>query len=230
MRRNFLKKGESLIEVIIAISIVAMGSAVATSLIVNALQSNQFSRDNLIALNLAVEGIEAVRSVRDANWVKFSYDKEKCWNMRPEVGDCLAAPKPIAEGKYTVDLDLKANNYGWVLPNLPIGTALDLDLPLNNSAPYHLFYYDIDGAKNSDGKGNNTDDHDLLATNVNTPWVIKSGESKFYRMVQIHYQPNGAPADPAFDVVSTVEWKAQGVTHKVELSTRLTNYQKVKTP
>ena len=70
------RKAETLLEVIIAIFVVALGTTTASTLIISAIQANTFSKDNLVALNLAVEGIEAVRNIRDTNWLKFGFDKE----------------------------------------------------------------------------------------------------------------------------------------------------------
>lgn len=234
--RGGLKKGESLVEVIIAIFVVALGSGVATSLIVSALQANQFSRDNLVALNLAVEGVEAIRAIRDADWVKFSYDKPGCWNMRPEVSDCQSSPAPIAAGNYTVDLDLTPNKYGWNLPSPPIGAALNLDSPAGNDS-YRLGYYDINISVDSDGLGGINDDHDVLATKgiPSLPMgVASSGDSPYYRMINVSYA-SGGTCDTStgenceeMDVTSTVQWRSQAVTHKVVISGKLTDYQKVK--
>ncbi|MFO0781003.1 MAG: hypothetical protein U0519_03945 [Candidatus Gracilibacteria bacterium] len=230
-----VKKCESLVEVIMAIFVVAMGSGVATSLIVSALQSNAFSRDNLIALNLAVEGVEAMREIRDANWLRFSYDKTTCWNMRPEVVDCLdIAAKPIAQangfstGGYTVDLNLTPNKYAWNLPAAPFATKLNLDSSGNDD--YQLYYYDLDTTKDSDGDTKPANDHDLMASqSISLPTgVAQTGASRFYRMVTVDYIPGGVTTDQEMNVTSTVQWRTQGVKHEVVLSTKLTNYQKVK--
>lgn len=217
------KKGESLVEVIMAVFVVSMGSAVATSLIVSALQSNEFTRDNLIALNLAVEGMEAIRGVRDANWLKFSYDKEGCWKMRPEIDVCTPGVNEIEAGNYTVDLSVKPNEYSWSIPKPPIALALDLDNGFDNS-PYQLVYYDLDITKNSDGDPDPANDRDVLGTKGFTPLQgAQTGTSPYYRMVKIQYT---SPEE--MDVTSTVQWRTQGLKHQIELTSKLTNYQKVK--
>lgn len=228
-RKKSLKKGESLVEVIMAIFVVAMGSAVATSLIISALQSNQFSRDNLIALNLAVEGIEAMRAIRDSNWLKYSYDKPNCWNLFPDPSVITCndpAAKPIPADKYTVDLS--NSQYGWSLTAVG-GSGLDLSVPMGNDN-YRLKYYDVDISKDSDGDGFPTKDKDLLAS-VNS--TLPSGGtaldvSRFYRMVELSYP--GCVTSPCedMDIVSKVQWISQGVVHQVVLNSKLTNYQKVK--
>jgi len=196
------KKGESLVEVIMAIFVVALGSGVATSLIISALQANSFSRDNLIALNLAVEGIEAIREIRDANWLRFSYNKEQCWNIRPDASDCETGTR-IAVGPYTVNLD--TTSYNWNIPNPALTGNLNLDHPddtINNQ--YRLYY-------------------DASHTMYTPPGAPGNEKSPFYRMVSIGY-----PNDEMMSISSLVQWKSQGVTHQVSLQTTLTNYQKVK--
>lgn len=212
-----LRGAETLVEVVMAIFVVALGSATATSLIVSAVQSNAFSRDNLIALNLAVEGVEAVRNIRDSNWLKFSYDKPNCWNMSPGNDVCDDASL-IAEGNYTVDLDIATMQWKLSVPQL-----LQNVLDLNNGAPmtnefYHLKYLDLDGLG---------DDHDLYVSGTITPALPADigDDSKFYRMVTVDY--NGVPAETAnnMTVTSLVQWNAQGLAHQVVLQTKLFNYQ-----
>jgi type II secretory pathway pseudopilin PulG len=212
-------RGETLLEVIMSIFIVATGSAAATTLIVSAIQANGFSRDNLIALNLAAEGIEAVRNIRDTNWLKFGFDKENCWNMMPGKIAC-ADPDLIAEGAYTVDLDTSA--MAWLLSGVPSQPVLDLDAgsPTNNNY-YQLWFINTNG---------DAIPHDLYVSKNIPPAQLGliNDATKFYRMVQISY--NGIAKDTAdeMNVTSTVQWKTQQAVHNIVLSSKLTNYQKVK--
>jgi type II secretory pathway pseudopilin PulG len=207
---SFLR-AESLVEVIIAIFVVGLGAAVATSLIVTALQSNNFSRDSLIALNLAEEGLEAVRSVRDTNWLKYGFDKESCWNLLPGK-TCVANPPATdrISGNYAVELD---NNYIWQLH--PKTQILDLEnaTPLLNDA-YKLKVVNRDGAFFYTPNENST--YSEVTANPQT--------GRFYRMVQV----NNSTDPGSMDVKSTVQWIAQGKAHTIFLDTKLTNYQKVK--
>lgn len=229
------RRGESIVEVIVAVFVVALGSGVATTLIVTALQSNSFSRDNLIGLNLAVEGIEAMRTIRDTNWLRFSSNKEDCWNMMPDKGsdidDCNDPNNLIGANNmtnFTVDLDPK--NYQWLLA--PINAQpLDLEKGQFNDV-YRLGYADIDQAVDSDKNGKPADDKDLFATSTylqNNPnqGFVKVGDSGFYRMVTVQYIVKPEEAD-SITVVSTVQWKSNGVVHSVILQAHLINYQKTK--
>jgi len=63
------KKAFSLLEIIIAMFIISMGVIGVMSLIVSNINLGLFSKNKLIAMNLAQEGIELVRNIRDENWL-----------------------------------------------------------------------------------------------------------------------------------------------------------------
>lgn len=224
MRKSFFKNrilgrvlaGETLIEVIIALFVVAIGATTGTSLIITALQSNSFSRDNLIALNLATEGMEAMRNIRDTNWLRFGFNKPDCWNMRPVIASCNNVSNLIGEGNFTIDLDI--NTMEWSLSEaLPQPLDLENGNTVDNEK-YRLQYIDLDGGT----------DHELYVSSqikADLPAKI-SGDSKFYRMIQVDYPNNDPATSDEMTVISLVQWEAQGVPHQVVLATKLTNYLK----
>lgn len=70
--KNFGQKGITLVEVIIAtfiLLVAIVGSYLAFSKI---LMATSASSDRLVAAYLAQEGIEIIRNIRDANWLKAS--------------------------------------------------------------------------------------------------------------------------------------------------------------
>lgn len=217
------RRAESLIEVILAIFIIATGSATATSLIISATTANSLSRDNLIALNLAVEGIEGVRNIRDSNWLKFGYDKEHCWNMKPDKTACVGTDL-IEEGNYKLFLD--TTTMKW---NLSAKTTDALNLSTGiatTNAQFQLFFYDLAGTADTDANGISTDDPDLYVAQGTSG---AGSSSRFFRMITIDY-PTGTPStDQYINVSCLVEWKGTGSTpHRVQINTVLTNYNKVK--
>lgn len=224
LKKITFRTAETLIEVVMAIFVVATGSAAATSLIVTAMQSNSFSRDNLIALNLAVEGIEAIRNIRDSNWLKFGYDKDNCWNMRPEMAqgsNCELAQNLIDKGNYTVDLNTSSMN--WLLSSTPAST-----LNLENGVTaddefYRLEFADLDPTVSTDGDPNLTNDRDIYTSSPSP----STGISQFYRMVTVSYDTAPETADE-MTITSIVQWTTQGRVHQIVLNSKLTNYQKVK--
>ncbi len=212
-------------EVIIAIFMVAMGSAAATSLIVSAMHSNNFSRDNLVALNLATEGMEAMRNVRDTNWLKFGYDKENCWNLRPGMPpgtDCNDADKLIFPDAYAINLN--PQNYSWELSE-NVGVNLDLNEDEPTNEDFRLAYIDVTPG-DSDGDGNNANDQDLFVTKdfIADLGLISTGDSIFYRMVETSYYGENREDADRMQVHSLVQWRSSGIVHQVSLKTTLSNY------
>lgn len=67
--RNESDKGFTLVETMVAIAVVAIALVGPFVAVQNALRASYTSRDQLIASQLAQEGMEYVRSVRDANFL-----------------------------------------------------------------------------------------------------------------------------------------------------------------
>jgi type II secretory pathway pseudopilin PulG len=63
------QQGQTLLEVIIAGGIVVVALISILSLTVSGMNTSRQSENNLIAMNLAREGIEVIRSLRDSNWL-----------------------------------------------------------------------------------------------------------------------------------------------------------------
>lgn len=67
MLQNTMQKGLSLIGVVVAVSILATSAIVVSRLVVETQRLAAISRDKFVAINLAREGLELVRVVRDTN-------------------------------------------------------------------------------------------------------------------------------------------------------------------
>lgn len=62
-------RGQTLLEVIIAIAVIIAGVLGTISVIVASVRAGRVASDRLTALNLAREGMEIVRNIRDSNWL-----------------------------------------------------------------------------------------------------------------------------------------------------------------
>ena len=62
------RRGFTLVEIIVVLFIISLGLVGVLTLIVQNIQSQSYNKNNLIAYQLAQEGIELVRKVRDSNW------------------------------------------------------------------------------------------------------------------------------------------------------------------
>lgn len=63
-------RGFSLLEIIIAIAVLASGIAGAIALINQAVSAGVFAQKQLIAAHLAQEGMEVVHNIRHTNWIQ----------------------------------------------------------------------------------------------------------------------------------------------------------------
>src|SRR6266403_2545802 len=65
-----LNEGQTLIETMVAVFILVMGVTAATGLAVYALSTSTNVTKQIIATGLAREGIEAMKNMRDTNWLQ----------------------------------------------------------------------------------------------------------------------------------------------------------------
>lgn len=72
--------GQTLIETVVGIFILVMGISSAVGLANYALSSTANVTRQLIGMGLAREGAEAVRNMRDTNWLKDTLAVNECWN------------------------------------------------------------------------------------------------------------------------------------------------------
>jgi len=79
------KKGFTLLEVLVAVSVLVIGSVPAFSTIAQTISSATFARDKLIASFLAQEGIEIVKNIRNTNWIQGN-----SWNQGLSPGSYQA--------------------------------------------------------------------------------------------------------------------------------------------
>jgi len=68
LRTTSVKNGFSLVEIITVLFVVSLGLVGILSLIIQNIQSQSYNKDNLIAYQLAQEGVELTRKIRDSNW------------------------------------------------------------------------------------------------------------------------------------------------------------------
>lgn len=65
-----MKKGFTIVETLVAVSILAVVIAGAMGAVQTGLSSYIYSKDQIIAFYLAQEGFEQIRNLRDENWLK----------------------------------------------------------------------------------------------------------------------------------------------------------------
>lgn len=68
-KKTIVSAGFSLIEIITVLFVVSIGLLGVMSLIIQNIESQSFNRKNVVAYQLAQEGLELVRRTRDTNWL-----------------------------------------------------------------------------------------------------------------------------------------------------------------
>ncbi len=215
------KKGETITETIIALSILAIGITLSSTLMASSLRNINVSKNRFIAVNIAREGIEAMRNIRDTNWLKFSSSRRTCWNHSPQADpatdNCIdvdsdgVSDNAIELGDYII---YKDEDHRWRLADATTGSA-----PVIDHTP--LFTVDIDEDGESDMYNHSPDlISDALGTTPQ-PTVFK-------RKITIEYlQDDGTEGDVdnnRMRVTSAVSWFRSGIERTVELKTHLTDY------
>ncbi len=162
--------GQTLIETMAAIFILTMGVTAAVGLANFALQSSTSISKQVIATGLAREGIEAVKNMRDTNWLQQTTIDTDCWNFvsadqtakcytnwlgdktLSEVAFCLnpTSNSGNCNGKgtgalgYFLGFDYSQNSNYWVLSN---ASSSNPNLPsfygllARTDSPVSLGYY-----------------------------------------------------------------------------------------
>jgi len=204
------RRGETLVEVFVAIIILVVGALSAVKLLGLASINNQLTKERVIATNLAREGLEAVRNIRDTNWLRFGGERRLCWNNL-DVSTCLdddvdgVTNNPIAhETNYIVKFDTL--NYRWGL-EAAVGGKLDLADGID--AAYRL-QTDATGLYNHDATGTDT-------------IYFREIYTEYLKLDQSLATVDEEKAN-ILRVTSKVEWMDRGIISDVTLTTILTDY------
>lgn len=242
---NTKRRGETLIEILVALFSLTLGMGAAVTLILIAMKTNVGIKDQLVATNLAREGLEAVRNIRDTNWLRWSSDIDFCWDIRDNVrccnpatagASCPTAPDKMVNGSYRVGVDqgipAPKGSFLWTL--VPHPTAKQLDL-VNGAAADNQFYNlaiidrfptfdsDNDGSIPAVAQQNDLDLYAHMSTTGGAKATagLPIKESMYYRMI---YLDRPSPTSNEIQVHSVVQWLRGGDLKEVRLSTTITNY------
>ncbi len=142
--QNRSTPAESMVETIVAITIIVISAVTAMGLLRTALQGNQVVESKIIAVNLAEEAIETFRNQRDSNYVRFPGYEDDCWDAFDisNPADCnasshLISPQGGASGDFFIE---------WKAST----PAIPLDVPLlgrikrlTKTSATNLYLYEI---------------------------------------------------------------------------------------
>ncbi|MCF7836150.1 prepilin-type N-terminal cleavage/methylation domain-containing protein [Candidatus Gracilibacteria bacterium] len=212
------RRGETLIEVLVAIIILVVGALSAVKLLGLASINSQLTKERVIATNLSREGLEAVRNIRDTNWLRFGGERRLCWNnidvsecVDTDDGDGVTDDPIVHEQNYIVKFD--TGTFRWELEEVSTG-ELDLSDELADNTAYRL-------ETGSNGLYNHIDD---------TP-DDPADDTIYFRQIYTEYLNDDQTQDATTNasnnilrVTSKVEWMDRGRISDVTLTTILTDY------
>jgi type II secretory pathway pseudopilin PulG len=197
---------ETLIETIIAITVIIIGTAAALSMLRTSLDGNELVGQKVVAINLAVEGLDALKNIRDTNYLRFPADADTCWYT---FGGTTAA---CGDGT-----SLQNGRSYFFYRDFSGTSALDWDLSRASSGtPGYLTLYTLDL-----GGG---DSMDLYAqANVTESGFSTQETRAFTRTVTITYNDTNGDGsndndDASYDATVTVTWTQRGVDHSISLT------------
>lgn len=203
-----------IVEALLAVTMIIMTVASSVYLLVYGYAAVNYNKNSLVAGMLALECKESLRGLRDTNWIRFSYDKENCWNTNSDT--CPAASYFATPTSYRLELTYTgAPFFTTAVHKLPLDLSNGID---STDDYYQLNYLDSDDTFDSDGDGNPANDEDVYTTAAGT------GESKFFRMMEIVSIDPAAPPITTINARCVVAWMEGNDPKKVDVPVVLTNY------
>jgi hypothetical protein len=203
-------KAESLIETIVAITVIVLATTAAMKVLRVSLEGNELIGEKVVAINLAEEAFEALRNIRDTNYLLFASDPDNCWNKLEvaDVDDCSdGSAQEIADGKlYYLTRDFNSDPlYKW---HLRLATDPSTDGYLD------LYGLDIDG----DG----TNDTQMYAqTGISSLPNMKAALTNrqlYQRQILI-----SDVTDDSYVATVTISWTEKGQTKSLTLTRSISN-------
>jgi type II secretory pathway pseudopilin PulG len=234
------KKGFTLVEVLISLSVLIMVVVSATGLLVSSIRTNADNIDVIIAYGLAQEGLEAVRNIRDSNWLLGAdYKKGGVINGSSIWGDTL----PTVSGKnyYTLEYQNPVSN-GGLFGNADGGEAIT-----SGDAPWRLNLLDT-SIINQAGCPNDTLEHLYSCSSKTLLYKKKSLNrdvysytlagggaiaTQYHRFISIeivdHKMPNDSTGNAALSnkTYLVTSRTAYGNNREVALTTELTDWKEI---
>jgi len=128
------KKGFTLLEILVIVIVISVGLMAIISLLTYSLNYVQKSRQRIISINLAREGMESIYQIRDTNRQRRAGRKEQCrLKINPLVdswNDGCMNDTRIQSGSYILSSNnISGQNYlflsGWNISALNIGDGID---------------------------------------------------------------------------------------------------------
>ncbi len=185
-KNKYSQAGQTLIETLVAVFILVMGIVAALGLAIYALNASSNVTKQIVAIGLTREGIEAVKNMRDTNWLKLTIDND-CYDYvsGSNVGKCYKSW--LDKGG---NWNNNANDRGYRMD--PGGSPASYRLGIYKDSSNKL--WDFTQANNNWGLDNGTVINNSSFQGLFVPNTSQAnGTSEFYRKITLTKQNSTGP-------------------------------------
>jgi type II secretory pathway pseudopilin PulG len=200
-------KAESLIETLVAITVIVIATTSALSVMRTALRGNELIGNKVVAINLAEEAFEALKNLRDTNYLLFSSDPDECWDkINPTDVLTCSSTTALTDG-YTYYLTQNFSSdplYEWGITRATSASQGGITL------------YDVD----LDGDGT-TDKQMYAQANITSVTGVSSSSTNrniYRRRISIEVL-----SDDSYDATVTITWTEFDQTKTLTLTRTISN-------
>ncbi len=197
VKKSKFIRGLALAEAVITIGILATGAMAMGSITNDAMRFMALSKNYLIAQNLMTEEEEAIKNIRDSNWM-LNPDNSVYWLCMKPATKCTGSSTVTTPANYVLKQDTFKK---WYLEQVPAGTA-DLDLEGNMG-------------RGSTGKNN----YGLVLTNGRYVSSV-SGQILYYRSAKFLTKD-----DLKAEILLRIQWYEGAKVRSIEKNLILHNYR-----
>ncbi len=214
-------RGESLVEVLVALGIIASVLVSSFALLNRGISANTSIKNKIIAINIAREGVEGVRNIRDTNWLKYSGNLRNKWLCLDEIsGNTInSCSKNIEDKKYILDFSDEYQRFLLKEATSQGQNKLSLDGNPANFTEYKLY------------KHKNTKRYTHQPTFKDGEITIYNPKTIFYRQLILTPEKvpncgstNSCTKNTRLKVISRVQWKEEKMVGTIIMETYLYDF------
>ncbi|MFA6023709.1 MAG: hypothetical protein WC777_00625 [Candidatus Gracilibacteria bacterium] len=208
---RYAKAAGSLIEVIVAVTVIVLSTAAALSVLRSSTEGIEVISETTIARNLSYEAFDALLNIRDTNYLLFSSNPDGCWDKldATDVTLCDTANAITAGRNYYLERDLMgASLLKWHL--------LEIETVNSNEGYLDLVTVDLD----EDGTMDTQLYAQTGATIVGDMLSIQEDHvGIFKRTIHIDSVSTDEAGVPnSYEATVTVSWDQNGIEKSLSLT------------
>lgn len=223
------KRGQGILEVVIAMSVVVMGLVSIMSLVFFNINVQNYNHNMLIASNLVREGIEIIRNTRDSNWLDLDKDWDDSLFIEEDSGvDKDANSFVIISWNQWPNLPAGSSGYGIVPTGMLWKNCIDNEyqtasaicklslIPLVTDSDYQTFSHSVNFLE-----GEDTNFYRMIYINE----ICDNGVAEIILTNYRDFCETHGYSKIGMQVISKVAWENKGSMRIIEAEERIYNWR-----